>query len=250
MLSDRIKLETQPDVIHQPLIDWHCHILPGLDDGAKSLDESLAIARELAAVGIKTVYCTPHCMRGVFDTTPAQVRDGMANLQGELDRAAIDLHLEPGMEYSLDEFFPEELDRLLPLGETGMVLLEAPNLADPRQLKELLFQVNRRRFIPLIAHPERSPIFQFLPERGFLQRLKNRLSRHDADLGGQASLLHELKSMGCRLQGNLGSFSGYYGSGVKNQALVLKSAGLYDCYGTDVHHPGQIRELQLAAEQR
>jgi len=232
------------------MIDYHCHILPGLDDGAKFLDESLAIARELAASGFTTVYCTPHCMKGVFETTPSLVRESLADLQTELDRAGIELRLEPGMEYSLDEFFPEELDRLLPLGETGMVLLEAPYIADPHQVKELVFQVSRRRFIPLIAHPERSPIFQLVPEQGLFKRLRNRLSGREEAPGGQASLLRELKEMGCRFQGNLGSFSGYYGTKVKRQAEFQKSAGLYDCYGTDIHHSGQIRALNLAAEER
>jgi len=250
MISDRIKLETQPDAIGQSLIDWHCHILPGLDDGAKSLDESLAIARQLAAVGFETVYCTPHCMKGVFETTPAQVREGLAALQDELDRAAIKLRLEPGMEYYLDEFFTEELDRLLPLGDTNMVLLEAPPLVTPRQVKELVFKVIRRRFIPLIAHPERSPIFQSLPEQGLFKRLRNRLSGREESPGRQASLLRELKGMGCRFQGNLGSFSGYYGAKVKRQAEFQKSVGLYDCYGTDIHHSGQIIKLKLAAEER
>jgi len=243
MLPDRIKLETQPDVIHQALIDWHCHILPGLDDGAKTLDESLAIARELAAAGFKTVYCTPHCMKGVFETTPAQVREGVAVLQTELDRADISLRLEPGMEYYLDEFFSEELDRLLPLGDTKLVLLETPPLVTPRQVKELVFQVSRHGFIPLIAHPER---YDYISNRitggnkGLFGRLKNRLSGRQTAADSAPDLLHELRAMDCRFQGNLGSFAGLYGPEVKKTSELLFAADEYDCFGSDAHKSGSL----------
>jgi len=234
------------------MIDYHCHILPWLDDGANSMDQSLAMARLLAASGFTTVYCTPHCMKGVFETTPAQVRDGIATLQVELDRAAIKLRLEPGMEYSLDEFFSEELDRLLPLGETGLVLLESPNLADPQQIKELVFQVSRRRFIPLLAHPERH---QFLfgaktgNNAGLLGRLTRRLSRRPMTSSPAPSLLRDLREMGCRFQGNLGSFAGIYGKEVKGNAELLFAEAGYDCFGSDAHRAeslGKVLDRGLA----
>jgi protein-tyrosine phosphatase len=227
------------------MIDYHCHILPGLDDGANSPADSLNIARELAAVGFTTVYCTPHCMKGAFETRPDQVHDGVAALQADLDREGIALRLEPGMEYCLDEFFGDELERLLPLGTTNMVLLEAPNLAEPQQVRELIFEVNRRRFIPLIAHPERSPVFRIAPESGFLTRLGNRLRGQAVHAAVADSLLSELKGMGCRFQGNLGSFSGFYGSAIKHQAECLKAAAFYDCFGTDAHHSRQLKDLNF-----
>ena len=111
------------------MIDFHSHILPAVDDGAVSIDESIAIARALADFGYKTVCCTPHCIKGYYDLTPQKVRETTFMLQADLDNAEISLELWPGMEYMLDECFVEFADDLLPLGETNLILCEAPQQA-------------------------------------------------------------------------------------------------------------------------
>lgn len=222
--------------------DFHCHLLPALDDGARSVEESLEMARLLVAAGFREICCTPHCLKGMYETTPEQVRAGVARLQSEVERRRIPLKLHPGMEYCLDEFFAAELDRLLPLGDTRLVLVEAPLQADPLLVKECVFLLRRRQYVPLIAHPERSPLFRTGPEPTAIQRVLVRLGTQGSKPKTRDSLLGELRTMGALFQGNLGSFSGFYGAGVRRQAEALRQAGFYHCYGTDAHRAEQVAE--------
>ena len=91
------------------MIDYHCHILPGIDDGCADLDESLELAQVLTTAGFTEVYCTPHCIHGVYNNTPSAVRAAVEQLQEQLTREGIPLRLSPGMEYYLDEYFSQKL---------------------------------------------------------------------------------------------------------------------------------------------
>lgn len=226
-------------------IDWHCHLLPGLDDGAESLAEALEIARILAGAGFTDVFCTPHCMRGLFDNTPSMVRRAVAELQQSLEAADIRLRLLPGMEYFLDEYFERQLEDPLPLGETGCLLVEASRQAEPERLKAQLFAIRRRGLTPLLAHPER---YEFLagngsPPPGLFGRLRQRFAAKQPGPVAEPNLLSELLAMGCRLQGNLGSFAGVYGRGVQNSAEQLLAAGRFDCFGSDAHRSASLERL-------
>ncbi len=230
------------------MIDWHCHLLPGIDDGAPDLAESLAMARELVSAGYRQICCTPHAMRGVYDNDRRKVEQAVAALQRQLAAAAIPLQLLPGMEYYLDEFFPEFLVDPVPLGTTRLLLVEAPSRAHPEGVREHLFRIVRAGFIPLLAHPERLSALrweEFQPPKGLWGRLTGKL--RPASNEPQFDL-HDLRSLGCRFQGNLGSLGGYYGSEVQARAQALLQAGLYDRFGTDGHHQrglGQILRTGL-----
>ena len=218
------------------MIDYHCHILPGIDDGCRDLDESLALARVLVAAGFTEVYCTPHCIHGVYDNTPTGVRAAVEQLQQQLSRQGIPLQLHPGMEYYLDEYFPAKLSDAQPYGETQQLLVEFPmQQTDPTQIKDLIFQLLRKGYTPVIAHPER---YHYLipkqPPAGMLQRLFGRKQQPDTAPGG---LLSDLQQQGCLLQGNIGSLAGYYGRKVQENAEWFQHAGLYRFWGSDAHHP-------------
>lgn len=192
------------------MIDYHCHILPALDDGAESLDESLAMARLLAGTGFREVCCAPHCISGSYDTTPGQVREAVAVLQEALKREGIAMRLRPGMEYYLDEFFLDLIE-LQPLGESRLLLVEAPGQAIAEVVRQGLRKIRALGLTPLIAHPERSEIF------------KSRVPR-------SASLPED-----CLLQANIGSFTGFYGPQVQRRAYDLLRAGRYAALGSDGH---------------
>jgi protein-tyrosine phosphatase len=228
------------------MIDWHCHILPSLDDGPATMAESLEMARILGAYGYRQVCCTPHCIRGAYDNTPERVRRAVAELQAALDREKIPLHLLPGMEYYLDEFYLSREDEFLPLGESRLVLVEAPSQAGIEEVGEAVFRVVRRGLTPLFAHPERCALLAPPGTKGLLEKVWTRFATPDAGITAQSSL-EMLKEMGCLFQGNLGSFSGVYGGRVARRAREMLDQGLYACLGSDGHRPDPLRSCLTAS---
>lgn len=240
------------------MIDWHSHILPGLDDGAADLPAALLMAAALSQAGFTTVCCTPHHIRGCYQADNGQVRRGVTELQGRLDDAAIPLTLLAGREYYLDEFLPEMLTDPLPLGESGLILVEIPPHMTGELVRRMIHDLVRGGFTPLIAHPERCPLLE-LPRRpaarngvlGSLGRLfgdrpTDRKSGASSGCSGNA-LLDYLRDIGCHFQGNLGSFGGFYGRQVAAAAESLRSGGIYDRYGSDLHSPEQAGVILKSA---
>ncbi|MHB8709825.1 MAG: tyrosine-protein phosphatase, partial [Desulfuromonadales bacterium] len=149
------------------MIDYHCHLLPGFDDGPASVDETVDMARALAAFGFREVCCTPHCIKGQYEFSPVEVRDAVRSLQARLDLERIALRLHAGMEYYLDECFAQFAANLLPLGESRVVLCEAPPLAPPGLVADMAGLIVVQGYIPLIAHPERSDVvWQMIENQG------------------------------------------------------------------------------------
>jgi len=225
------------------LVDYHCHILPGLDDGAKDLDQALAMARQLADAGFSVVHCTPHCMKGVFDNSAAGVRAAVADLQRAIDAAGILLQLRAGMEYYLDEYFSKQLDDPLPLGDTRYLLFEIPSSASPARVRDGIFEIGRRGFVPLLAHPERLALcLAEVPGKSFLRKILAGLPGVPTP-GEGFSALASFRDMGCCFQGNLGSFGGFYGRDVLKAAESIHNGGLYDVMGTDGHDPRGLERI-------
>jgi len=230
--------------------DFHCHLLPKLDDGAKNLTESLTIAAILAKAGFSEVHCTPHSISGAYEASPPLIRQATLELQEALEREGIPLRVSSGSEYYCDEFLPARLHDPLPLGDSNMILMEAPLQASPTLLSSSAYQIALRGFTPLVAHPERCALLQptDTPENttssilGTVLRFANvrfktqnsQLTTHNSEFKEQ-SLPEILTSMGCRFQGNLGSFAGIYGDRVRRAAIKNLQNGFYDCLGSDAH---------------
>jgi len=227
------------------MIDYHCHILPGLDDGAHDVSEAIEIARVLEETGFCEVYCTPHCIRGVYDNAPKNVQSAVIELQKEIDRAGIKLKLHPGMEYYLDEYFYRCLTDLQTLGDTQMVLVESPSQTEPGAIKDAIFQIIRRGLTPVFAHPER---YDFLSlsggEKGLFRKVKSYFIR-DSNIrrGDDLTLVEALHQQGCLFQGNIGSFAGYYGSRVTHRAQKMYQRNYYFCFGSDAHKLDSSRNI-------
>jgi protein-tyrosine phosphatase len=151
-----------------PVIDLHCHLLPGIDDGPSSMPESLTLAAALAADGVRSAAATPHVRPDHPDVVSAELGDRRAELQVAIDAQGIGLQVLPGAEvdlaYGLD-LSDEEL-RMLSLGGGGSALLvETPYGPVSDLFEEQLFSLSLRGFRPLLAHPERNRAFQENPER-------------------------------------------------------------------------------------
>jgi protein-tyrosine phosphatase len=246
------------------MIDFHAHILPGIDDGAMTVDDSIAMARALADFGYNTVCCTPHCIKGYYDLTPKKVREATLLLQSDLDNADIPLELWSGMEYMLDECFASFIDNLLPLGETRLVLCEAPPQAHPAIVNDCLKLIRNKGYVPLIAHPERTQHFyeilisrisehktQSAETLGDIKPIvKNNISRRSesflkklwpfsARVSPPASRIprSEFRRLpdNCLFHANLGSFTGFYGQTVQGRAYELLKNGCYTALASDLH---------------
>jgi len=238
MLTQNSKLKTQN------WTDWHCHILPGIDDGAATLEESIAMARTLSAAGFTTVCCTPHLIKGTYECSAAGIRERTAQLQQQLAAESIPLQLIAGAEYYLDEYLPELLHDPLPLGYSQLLLIEIPGHAPPEFVKETCYRIKGSGYTPLIAHPERCTLLE--PKSAVPDKQGLWSSLFNSKLKTQNSeLLSYLQEIGCHFQGNLGSFAGYYGEKVRSKAEEFLATGIYTHFGSDLHSVQQSEILAV-----
>lgn len=197
--------------------DWHCHILPGTDDGVKNIEDSLKILEEYGRLGIREVWLTPHIMEDMPNTT-AELQEKFAVLKSRYS-GPVRLHL--AAEYMLDGLFASRLQAgdLLPLGENGRhLLVETSYYNPPSNLKDIIGDIFSAGYFPIMAHPER-----------YLYMLMDDYA--------------ELKKTGIKFQLNLPSLAGAYGKNVRHKAEILLRTGIYSLAGTDLHRAGQIQPL-------
>lgn len=189
--------------------DWHCHILPGVDDGVQTMDEALTILAEYERLGIAEVWLTPHIMEDIPNTT-AHLRKRFAELQAAYT-GSVALHL--AAENMLDPLFEQRLAAgdLLPLGPDGnRLLVETSYFNPPIDLYGMLERIKSAGYHPVLAHPERY------------------LYMSPADY-------RKLKASGIEFQLNLPSLTGLYGKTVLDKARFLINHNLYSYFATDLH---------------
>ena len=194
--------------------DHHSHILPGVDDGVKKMETSLKVLERYEQFGIAEVWCTPHVMEDIPNTT-AGLQARFAELC-EAYQGPIKLHL--AAEYMMDELFEERLEQgdLLKLGDEGnQVLVETSYFTPPMDMDAILRRIKQKGLYPMLAHPER-----------YVYMNKERYK--------------ELKNNGIRFQLNLSSVAGAYGSEAKDKALWLLKQNFYNIAGSDLHSSRNI----------
>lgn len=204
------KQRTLGDIgVFNGLTDCHSHILPGVDDGVRTLDESLAILERYEKLGMKSVWLTPHIMEDVPNRT-ADLKERF-NVLCLNYKGGMTLHL--GAENMLDSLFEERLKAgdLLTMGENhDRLLVETSYFTPPYGFQDILQSVKTKGMFPVLAHPERYVY----------------MSDADYDL---------LKSRGILFQLNLFSLTGLYGRRAMKVAAMLIKKGYYDYAGTDIH---------------
>ena len=142
-------------------VDVHSHLLPAIDEGAKNLEESLALIAELRDLGFQKLILTPHIMSGFYPNFPQKIKERLLILREYLDEKNIEVEVEAAAEYYLDAFFMKELmsnNELMTFNsEDGKqyLLFETQHLHQPKQLFEAIKRVFRKGYIPVLAHPER-----------------------------------------------------------------------------------------------
>ncbi|HEX2845641.1 MAG TPA: CpsB/CapC family capsule biosynthesis tyrosine phosphatase [Chitinophagaceae bacterium] len=203
--------------------DMHSHLLPGIDDGANDLENSLELIRGLKALGYKKLITTPHILWDMYRNTPAIIAEKLELVKKAVENEGIDIEIEAAAEYFLDEHVRELLHKKEPLLTLSgnLVLTEFSMAYASMNVKDILFDMQMQGYQPVIAHPERY---------AYLQRNKD--------------FFVELKDIGCLFQLNLLSLSGGYGRVVAELANYLLKNGFYDMAGTDLHHTGHVEALK------
>jgi tyrosine-protein phosphatase YwqE len=197
----------------------HSHLLPGLDDGAETVEHSLELLRTLCDLGFRKLIMTPHIMGDFYKNTPKGIRAALQLLrEAARDAGLNDVVLECAAEYYLDEFLGRKLadgtEMLTFGGEKQYLLFETSYMNEPLNLFEIIFEMKAQGYSPVLAHPERYTYFY-----------------------GRIDEVEKLrKEYGVLLQINLNSLAGYYSPAAKKVAEQLIDAGLVDFVGTDTHH--------------
>lgn len=193
----------------QGMTDCHSHILPGVDDGVKNINESLAILDRYEKLGIRKVWLTPHVMEDI-PNKPSFLRERFEMLKAAYD-GGIELNL--GAENMIDSLFEERLAAgdLLTVGADGRhLLVETSYFTPPYGFYDTVEEIKRLGYYPILAHPER---YVYMDQKDY----------------------ERLKGMNVLFQMNLFSLVGMYGKGTQHVAQELLKRGMYDFVGTDIH---------------
>ncbi|WP_288955886.1 CpsB/CapC family capsule biosynthesis tyrosine phosphatase [uncultured Polaribacter sp.] len=204
-------------------VDIHSHLLPGIDDGAKDLNNSIELILKMRSYGIKNFITTPHVLGSVYPNSSETIKMKLKEVQEELKKRKItDVSLGAAAEYMLDEEFSVllEKDDILTLKD-NLVLVEMSYFNAPNNLFEVLFELGLKGYKPILAHPERYIFYH------------NNLRMYT-----------KLKNAGCLFQLNLLSLTEKYGKNVQKTSLKLLEEGMYHYVGTDVHNIEHIRLLK------
>ena len=200
-------------------VDMHSHLIPGIDDGLKTEEETVAYVKELQALGYKKLICTPHILSGVHDNTPETIMAAYEIAKKALADAGVSVVLEFAAEYMIDDEFEKHVkanDKLLTFGD-NYILIEMSYMAQPFNLYEVLFELQMRGYKPILAHPERYNFFHSDFEK-----------------------FEELRDRGILFQLNLLSLSGYYGKEIKKIGEKLIDKKMVEFIGTDMHHTNHL----------
>jgi protein-tyrosine phosphatase len=196
------------------VIDLHCHILPGIDDGAPDLSMSLQMAKAFVDDGVTHVACTPHILPGVYHNSGPQIRQAVQELQLALDHYGIPLRLVTGADNHVVADFVGGLQRghLLALADTRYVLVEPPHHVPPPRLEDLFFNIMAAGFVPILTHPERLSWIKL---------------HYDS--------IERLSHAGVWMQITAGSLAGAFGKNARYWAERMLDEGRVHILATDAH---------------
>ncbi len=213
-----------PADLSQVQVDIHSHLIPGIDDGAKTIKDSMLLLQRFAELGYKKVITTPHVMSDFYRNTPEIILSGLDKVRNELSKQNFSIEIEAAAEYYLDYELEKKIERkeLLALGEK-YVLFELPFVAAPDNLYKAIFDMQMNGYIPILAHPERYSYWY----RSF-------------------DSYYELKEKGVLFQLNAISLTGHYSPETKKNAERLIDENLIDFVGSDCHHLHHLEILNNA----
>lgn len=210
------------DLIPSNHVDIHSHLLPDIDDGARTFEQTLELVQALQSFGVSQFITTPHIMYQVWDNTKESILAVKDQTIFKLEKNEIRVPFRAASEYLMDTQFVKlfQTGELLTLKD-NYVLVEMSYINAPMQLYNILFDLQVAGYIPVLAHPERYTFYH----NNFDEYVK-------------------LKRVGCLFQLNLLAVVGYYGESIAKMAEQLLQKGMYDFVGSDVHHSKHIASFE------
>ena len=203
---------TLKDLIPEGFVDIHSHILPGIEDGAKYIDESLLLISKMKKLGFSKFIATPHTYPGLYENSNETIISSYNKIKSKV------LNIKVASEYMIGAYLSERLEKKDLLTLDGKSLLtELSFISEPLNLREMIFKIQTNDYVPILAHPERYKFYH------------NDFKKY-----------YNLKKLGCKFQINLLSVLGYYGKDVLKITDKLLSKNLVSFAGSDIHNIHQI----------
>ena len=209
---------TLKELIPNGFVDIHSHILPGIDDGAKNIEDSIKLIEKMRDLGFSKIIGTPHTYTGLYDNTNDSIKKSYEKLKKKLTE---NINIGYASEYMLEKSIIERAqnNKLLCLKD-NYVLVEMSFISKPIALYEILYEIKVNGYIPVLAHPER---YLFIKSFGEY---------------------YKLKKYGCLFQANLLSSTDYYGTHIRKNLEKLIDMGLIDFTGSDIHNKQHIKAFE------
>lgn len=206
--------------------DMHCHLLPGIDDGAPDAATSIELIKGMQAMGISAATCTPHIISDLYPNNEETISAAFTILEAEIKKNNLDFRIRFAAEYQMDETFFEKLknkEKLLTIKDNIILTEFASFSSPPVNMEEMAFEILTAGYIPILAHPERYGYFH-----------------------QNTAMFHRMSELGFRLQPNISSITGYYGNAVTRATKYIIKNGLAVYIGTDLHHERGLKSMQEA----
>jgi len=220
------RAKPEPQTFKLLRTDIHAHLLPGLDNGAGDMSESVALASGLRDLGFSHLFCTPHISKSLPGNTPDKLLAVFEAFRRGLSAAGVAIELSLAAEYLLDDGFEDLLatSSLLCLPGRRLLVELQPNRAEV-DLRTLLFNLRIKEYLPVIAHPER---YHFLPNYN--------------------KIISKWHERGYEMQVDILSFTGYHGSATRSTAVWMLKNNLISSLASNVHNRKELDLLNKSLE--
>lgn len=204
--------------------DFHAHLIPAIDDGARNISESIELIQEMSKMGFHRLVATPHIHKPHFDNTADTISRSADKLREKLLSLSSKVMVDYAAEYFADEHFTSLLQHktVLPINNK-YILFETSTLQRPYNLFDTIFEIQTAGYVPILAHPERYVYYN-----------------------EEIDIFYKLKEAGCHFQANILSYSTYYGQEVQKLLNRLLKMQLVDYLCTDIHHVSQLPLIHKA----
>ena len=208
--------------------DMHSHLIPGIDDGAKTMEESITLIKTLHGMGYNRLITTPHIMSDYYKNTPEIINAGLEQVREAVKLENIPIEIFAAAEYYLDDGFLQKMEeeKLMTIAD-NYLLVEISYINPPDNIKQIFFRAQVLGYKPILAHPERYPFWY------------NNFDEYRA-----------IRDSGVLLQLNLNSLSGYYGPEAKKTAEKMIDLEMVDMLGTDMHNNKHVTALKKCLSEK